>query len=600
MTLLLAGLLLLAVLGVAAGLPAALWTGALLLLSTGLLVSGLRRLGFDGWLVALVVIGVFVYLGYLSYTSLGERNYDGAQQLRYISSIADSGHLPTSGYCNVCHHPPLYYLLAAWWLKLTRGAPWGSRETGLQIFSLLLFLGFLVFSVLTLQRFSNRPWVVRLGAALIVFWPTSIVNSVRVHNDVLAAMLMAGSLLYLVRWEQTERTPDLYWAAALTALGVLTKASGYAMVPVLLAVMAWKFHRRPGQRARPGELGLALLGVLGAIALTLSRNGGTPGSTWCHRLLGTTCNISSEHFIGNKPLNFLYFAPLDFLSEPFLYIGHASPNREYFWNGLLKSSLFGTLPLDPELAYPLNAGLAVPMACLLMAMLSLGLIGLGGVTLVQWRRHAVLLLASGSLLGHLMLFRALIPTPFHQDFRHVFPLLIPASICFAKLVGRYRRERPVLAWVATLVALAFMLLSVLFFAPKRALVRALTDRIIERPLLAHATVRPQGTPTDQPGNWRLERNHVLTFQLAKPTLVGELDVSVDADGQYEIELFGGEETRSIVLGPMHPGTTGLMRYQQLVMPPVPEVGRITLRPLWGKGRYAMGHFIVGRASLPGS
>jgi hypothetical protein len=144
-----------------------------------------------------------------------------------------------------------------------------------------------------------------------------------------------------------------------------------------------------------------------------------------------------------------------------------------------------------------------------------------------------------------------------------------------------------------------MLVSVLFFAPKRALVRAVMDRIIERPLLAHARVRPQGTASQAPGNWALERDQVLSFRLADPAPVGALDVSVEADDQYEIELFGKDETRSIVVGPMPPGQAGLMRYQELVLPPVQEVRTITLRPLWGQAGYVMGHLVVRAPSLPG-
>ena len=48
---------------------------------------------------------------------------------------------------------------------------------------------------------------------------------------------MAVAVFYLVRWWQKERPRDLYLGALFTALGLLTKSSAYALVPVRAALL---------------------------------------------------------------------------------------------------------------------------------------------------------------------------------------------------------------------------------------------------------------------------------------------------------------------------------------------------------------------------
>jgi predicted membrane-bound mannosyltransferase len=420
------------------------------------------------------------YVGYLAYTGLTERSVDVLVELDYIRFIAHEGRLPSPDHCSVCHHPPLYFLSAAVWLKLVEATRLLRLETGLQVWSLVCFVGFVTCAMLTFRRFSTRPAVVRLATALVVFWPGSILTSVRVHNDVLASALMAGTLLFTVRWHQEDRPADLYRAAALAALGVLTKANAYAIVLVLLVVCGQSLYRKRPFLPQLERMAPAFVVIFAAAALGLSRKG--PGPTLCHRVLGVACNISSEHFVPNRPPNYLYFDLRAFLAEPFFSSLAPNVDRDYFWNSLVKTSLFGTeVAGDPELGYRLNAELATVMSWLVLGMIVYALVGALGVSRAGLRRHGVLLVASAALVGSLIALRVLIPTPYHEDFRHVFPLVIPAGLLFAELVDRYRTRSPALAWVGYLLSVPLLLLSVLFFAPKQLLATSLSRHIIEPP-----------------------------------------------------------------------------------------------------------------------
>ena len=177
----------------------------------------LRRLRFDWFVVATVLAGTVLCVDYLTYTSISERNYDGPSQIVYIQSIAQHLRLPDVYACGPCGHPPLYYALAALWSKLVLVGGWMPLELGLKWLSLLLFVGFIVFSLLIVRSCVERQTTLRLAAALIVFWPSSIINSVRVHNDSLASLLMLAAMYFIAQWDRQGRARSFY--AALAGLG---------------------------------------------------------------------------------------------------------------------------------------------------------------------------------------------------------------------------------------------------------------------------------------------------------------------------------------------------------------------------------------------
>ena len=109
--------------------------------------------------------GTLVSGDYWAYTSIFERSYDGPSHVFYINTIAEHVRLPPVGsLCAACGHPPLYYALAALWSKVVLTGGWIPREIGLQWLSLLLFFGFVVFSLLSST--IERPATMRPAAAL--------------------------------------------------------------------------------------------------------------------------------------------------------------------------------------------------------------------------------------------------------------------------------------------------------------------------------------------------------------------------------------------------------------------------------------------------
>ncbi len=183
--------------------------------------------------------------------------------------------------------------------------------------------------------------------------------------------------------------------------------------------------------------------------------------TLCQRVLGRACDVPSDYFVGNKPINYLYFDLGDFVSST---SSLAYPARQdYFLNGLAKSSLFGVAPLGRDFAGPLYQGLALFLRLLLLAIVAVAVLVLPFLRPVRWAKYRAPAGACASLLILLVAFRIMVPTPFHEDFRHIFPVLVPLCLLYAKVVERLRGWSEVLYKAGIALGLLMMASSVASF-----------------------------------------------------------------------------------------------------------------------------------------
>jgi 4-amino-4-deoxy-L-arabinose transferase-like glycosyltransferase len=555
----------------------------------------LRWLRFDAWLVAILTGGVALYVSYLTYTDLSERNYDGPEHLWYVNFVAEHARLPLPSSCTVCPHPPLYYVLSALGVRLIKATHLTTVESGLQCLSLVIFLGFVVFGVLTIRCITIDPLAQRLGAALIVFWPTTVINSIRVHDDVLVATLVAGSLYFIVRWQKHDCAKNLYWAATLSGLGALTKPSTYAMILVLLVAVSWRFYKDRFTLARAKQVGFTILITVLPILISASTRETLRASSLCQRVFGRVCDASREHFVGNRWVNYLYFDMRFFLKQPFLINDPYDNSRDYFLNNFLKTSLFNAVPLGPEFSDRISAALASVLSYLTLGLLVYSLIGLFGVRAQQLRRQWVLLVASLLLLLQLFALRAWVPLSMHADFRYVFPLVIPAGVYFSWLIERYRRESRALFIVGNVLCLSLVTTSVVFFWPNHDRIKGPSEPTVERvncPMSGIANNPSTDAPSFQAGSQKFGPKQLLELNLPQKTRVSRIDVSLDANDQYEILILSREMTRRLLVGPTVSWHSDLAHYQRDLSPPLGNVHTVTIRALSGDGYYALGQFVI--------
>jgi len=420
----------------------------------------LRRLRFDGFIVATVLAGTLLCLNYLGYTSIAERNSDGPAHVEYIQLIAGHLRLPDVYACGACGHPPLYYVLAAFWSTVVGLGGWIPFELGLQWLSLLLFFGFVVFALLIFRSCIEQPASLRLAAALVVFWPSSIINSVRVHNDALASLLMIASMYFTAQWDREDRPRDFYAALATAALALLTKSSGYA-VAATLVLFALLRLRAPRRRENLKQCAAAILVLAAAGALAVGVRDSRQPRTLCQKVAGHACDGRYVPPVADRPSRFVYFdAPrfvrrIDTLPD--------DPERDYFLNRFAKSSLFGVMPLEDELAGKRQEILGIVISSLRLVMVAVCAFALPFRRGVRWRTTRVYAAAAAIMFLFLLAFRIRAPNEFHEDFRHIFPALAPFCLGYVAIVERLGRFRPWLRKAGIAVGLSMVAASVAFF-----------------------------------------------------------------------------------------------------------------------------------------
>ncbi len=429
--------------------------------SVAVALGVLRRLRFDGRTSGVVVAGLALYADYLTYTSVSQRNYDGVSHVFYVRAIAQHLHLPAMSACLACGHPPLYYVLAAAWSRTALAGGWMPFELGLQWFSLLLFVGFVVVALLAIRSVGASPTARWLAAALVVFWPSSVLNSVRVHNDALASPLILAAVYFTARWDDQAQPRHFWLALVAAALAILTKATGYAAAATLILfalvrLRTTKFARRELARTASAFVLLAAAAVLAVF----SRLEQSPHPL-CQEVLGHACDGRYLPPVPDTPSRFVLFDLPDFIRRMDAVPDYHKP--DYFWNRFATSSLFGIRPLGDEFQAARTRALAIAIKLLLLAMVSICLCGAIFLRGVPWRRYRVYAAAAVTMLAFLVAFRVRVPNEFHEDFRHVFALLVPFCLAYALVVDRARRGFRALYWAGVGIALLMIASSVAFF-----------------------------------------------------------------------------------------------------------------------------------------
>lgn len=562
----------------------------------------LRRIGLSRWTIAIILVGVAAYLVYFGYTRYTERNLDAKEQVAYITYLAKYGRVPNADHCFVCHHPPLYYAAAAACHKLSSWTGVLSPMRGVQLLAVTCNFAFLIFFSLIARRLTHKTWVIASGTALVALWPYMFIHSSRVHNDVLAAPLMAGCMYFLVCWYQDRSFFQLLLSVVFSILAVTTKMNGFAMVGAIGATAFYQWVAGPDRRRtllQAGPLLLATLIGLGTYTAIRAERSKADETLVTERVFGSAYRIGKSSWVHNEPENFLYFDLKSFVHEPYLLARHDGSGRQYYLNHLLKSSLFSThnhIP-DKETSYRLNSRIAGCMNFLLLAMLAFT-----GSVLVRAKRGSLrpyipLIISTSCLLGAGVAFRMVVPHSHHSDFRHVFPLLIPGCLAFVLGIAWYREQRSLLEYVGHGIIVTFVALSAAYFAPKYDLMmRLLPPQYVEMEASDLKTRVKEGRKWNARGHVVLDGNDVLRVLLPEPQNVARLEVALDHNDSYWITVVGADEQQvRFSVGPTSRKKGGMVHYDQALETPVPNAVEVLVQPIKGDRLFSVGHVIAHRS-----
>lgn len=344
-----------------------------------LLYFMLKAVGMRMQFIMIFLAGLATHLVVLSYVGYDRLTYDilegNTGHINYVEYIAKNFSLPSPNGWSF-YHPPLYYISGAIIYKAAEISGMHYKYKLLQGLSLLYYVGFWFFGFLILKRFIKKPFALGLALAVLVFWPSGYIHALRIGNDVAFYFFYTVALYFINEWFLDKLDKDLYLGALFTALTVLVKTNGIILAGILGILLLLRLLRETGKLAvvRKGVLVILIifsgymLGSIDNYKVAIEEH----QKDWA---LAGLIHISSADpalYCVNQPVNYVYFDVFSFLGQPYISTRLDSTGRQYFWNFLSKTSLFG------EFTFPLlyNKILAIVISLLFLILTLYFLFGL--------------------------------------------------------------------------------------------------------------------------------------------------------------------------------------------------------------------------------
>lgn len=412
--------------------------GGALLTAVLVLAFLLCRAAHQSWIIcAILTLALGVRLVYWVKTPPNVRGHDVTAHIEYVALVAQNWARPGPLVGWETHQAPLYYYIGGGLVRLERfigvtGV--GGVAVSLQglslVFAMLTAIGALLCfkecaHIFGLEGVMSER-TAALALALYVFWPTAIMDSVRIGNDAPLVLLAVTFLFFILRWHSRQTPHNLLAAFVTIAFAIVTKASAVLLIPVLGLAAGLEWCVQPPKRTTYKHL--LWLAPLLIIACLI-----TFGPAIRERMADSNASlfigpnpdrIGAPFAVGNRPSNYLMFNVKQFIARPFTDLFRDEYGRQLFWHYFWKTSLFGELLYGGRFKTPCGSLLcALLLLLIIMACTSL-LFGNGK----QWRPMASIVAFAAVWIGGTVALSVLHPFSPDRDFRLAAPSL--ASICW--------------------------------------------------------------------------------------------------------------------------------------------------------------------------
>ena len=446
------------------------------------LYLALTRWRFSRTVSLILVASLPIQILYQSHTPIIERTYDVLGHLQHIEYVAYLGSLPPSAYCHECFQPGLYYALAAVVYAAARAALIFDPMLVLQFLALGWFWVFLIMSARIVLLWFPHQREVQLATALLAFWPAGFLHSARVSNDIAFYAFFATSLYFALSWWKAGSRKHLIIAAAVAGCGILIKTT---IMPLVGAIAVLIFYRMFGgrsagvleaaassgnEKAPPGwsvapvpesasaashahdllprrSVASVPQSAQAAVAPAHQQDALPRQSTkWSFYLLPLflmTAGIavylaqsslrgnirppfgdnSPAMYVGNSWKQYLVLNATSYFKSPFVDSLRDASGRRYFWNYVLKSSMFGDY--SDWFRKPAQRFLALVMSPLLLGLVIFFWIGVARSVRRAARESLPLLVVIAVSIVSVFALRFYNPYSGNNDFRYIYPALIP-------------------------------------------------------------------------------------------------------------------------------------------------------------------------------
>lgn len=260
-------------------------------------LGGLFNQGFEAWwLAATVALGAIVRWAYIAKSSIW---YDEGYTM--MLAIRRPAEIWTADIRDV--HPPLYYLVLHYWLRI-----FGTSEVSARSFSAVLMLGVIVVTYFLVKRlFSAAP--ARLAALFIAFGPYMVRFSQEARMYAMVTFLLITATFFLVRAVQDGKRSDYIIYSLLMTAALYTH-----YYTVFAAFVHWLYllNAKPvpiGKRKNPLNYIFVdkawFASMVGLVILF---------APWLPKAVGQFSKVSAGFWIAGPPLDTLARTLIQFLT----------------------------------------------------------------------------------------------------------------------------------------------------------------------------------------------------------------------------------------------------------------------------------------------
>jgi hypothetical protein len=472
-----------------------------LFLILGLWLLLVRHLKLPISIFAIFTLGVILKEYYLYYTGYTGRQHDwgGAEgHGGYVEYIVNKFQLPPPEGWEYHQSAGWYVLMAilSWILKFFGIFDVSFLRSFWQVFNLGFFsiFVFIISWIVKVILGIKDQFRLFLVFGLFSFWPSGIIHSTRITNDVLFYLLYSATLLLLIFWLQSRRKKYFWLSTLFVSLCFLVKTSAILIVPTyIFAIILFNFevikkaifyvldifkNTDDSVKIKPifnfkdfkkTFVAVILAGVLiitGYFAGNYSKIALFVASNGQKSLIVPNLQLNSPNLITSNTLDhYLYFDPKIFITEPFTNPYEDGKGREFFLNYFFKTSLFGEFGLQNNRQYPdFHSNLSILISLVFLVLFIIGLIGLwnnglGEKQKLGWN-FGILLILFDSLVNILGVARYhfISPCGCNQDFRFGYSALIGILLLF------FLPKPPKLVYLNYFLIILFIICNILLFS----------------------------------------------------------------------------------------------------------------------------------------
>lgn len=425
-----------------------------------------------------------VFTAYFLFLHHSLFSYDYNGHLEYIRYVIETGVVPEAqGGWSFYHHSLYYRLVSSFWTIFETGDGLDNFifYKTVQLFSLILFLLYLFFSVKTIDLFfrvimsnlnlkgDKMRLIYILVLGLFVTWPANSIFSVRVGNDLMFDLFYSITFYCILKWYWSEKTLFFFLTLIFTSLAIWSKTNGFLLYGILGCLLLFKFvqDKKQGLKAKH-VLHITLFTLFLSMGLYQSfheRFERLKVDSDTRLVVGNANGLGDDLVAENNAKNYLLFNPIKFVEIPFTDTRDESKGKSFFWFFLFKSSMFGEFSFDS----PVLVFLARVLSALFLIFISMGLYGVIKST-KDLNIFTPFLVSALILVFSLMIFRIEYPFSSSNDFRYIFPAVIPLVIFIATTLITLSRFNRIFNFFVIVIGLflisgiAFQILAIIRYA----------------------------------------------------------------------------------------------------------------------------------------